>query len=260
MNLGIRNRRALVGGASAGLGLASAVALAREGCEVAVVSRSAERLRRAAETFPAGAKVVTIAADLSTAGGVKACLAAADAWGPVDILVNNTGGPPAGRTFDADDDAWRKACDSLLTYVRHMCAHFVPGMRARRWGRIVTITSITVREPADHLVLSNVFRTAVTAYLKGLSREVAADGITVNTVLPGAYHTARYDQLIENTVRQTGKTRDQVTQGLLARLPQGRFQEPEELGALVAFLASDRAGAITGAAIPAEGGMLQGLL
>ncbi|HRZ11815.1 MAG TPA: SDR family oxidoreductase [Kiritimatiellia bacterium] len=260
MELGIGHRRALVGGASAGLGLASAVALAREGCQVAIVSRSANRLRKALEAFPAGAAVVPIAADLATTEGLSACLAAADAWGPVDILVNNTGGPPAGRSFDHDDAAWQRASDSLLRYVRRMCEHVVPGMRSRRWGRIITITSLTVKEPAVNLVLSNVFRAAVTAYLKGLAREVAPDGITVNTVLPGAYHTARYDELIENTVRQSGRSREAVTQEWLARLPQGRFQKPEELGALVAFLASEQAAAITGAAIPAEGGMLQGLL
>lgn len=260
MDLGITNRRALVGGASAGLGLAAARALAAEGCEVAIVSRSRERLGAAQASFPSGARVRTIEADLSTPEGIRTCLAQADAWGPVDILVNNTGGPPAGRTFDHDDETWRRAGEALLTYVRRMCEHFVPSMRARRWGRIITLTSLTVKEPAPHLVLSNVFRAAVTAYLKVLAREVAADGITVNTVLPGAYLTARYEQLLDHTARQSGKTREQVTRETLARLPQGRFQKPEELGALVAFLASEQAAAITGAAIPAEGGMLQGLL
>jgi len=260
MNLGIKNRKALVGGASAGLGLAAARALAEEGCEVAIVSRSAARLRAAAGDFPAGSKVLPIEADLSTAAGVAECVARADAWGPVDILVNNTGGPPAGRTFDHDEGTWQRAGESILTYVRRMCAHFVPTMRSRRWGRIITITSLTVKEPAANLVLSNVFRAGVTAYLKILAREVAADGITVNTVLPGAYLTTRYEQLIENTLRQTGQSREQVMQEILERLPQRRFQKPEELGALVAFLASEQAAAITGAAIPAEGGMLQGLL
>jgi 3-oxoacyl-[acyl-carrier protein] reductase len=260
MDLGITNRKALVGGASAGLGLAAAVALAKEGCEVAIVSRSAERLQKAVASFPPGSRVLPVEADLSTSEGITACLAAADAWGPVDILVNNTGGPPAGRTFDHDDKTWQQAYESMLLYVRRLCGHFVPGMRARRWGRIITITSLTVKEPAATLVLSNVFRAGVTAYLKVLAREVASDGITVNTVLPGAYLTARYEQLIENSVRQTGRNREQLTQEILARLPQGRFQKPEELGALVAFLASEPAAAITGAAIPAEGGMLQGLL
>lgn len=260
MDLGIKGRRALVGGASSGLGLAVARALAQEGCEVALVSRSAARLRAAISSFPPGSQTLAIEADLSTADGVAACLAQADTWGPVDILVNNTGGPPAGRTFDHDEETWRQVCEALLFYVRRMCEHVVPSMRARRWGRIITITSMTVKEPAPNLVLSNVFRTAVTAYLKGLAREVAPDRITVNTVLPGAYRTARYEQLIDHAARQSGKDREEVLREVLARLPQGRFQEPAHLGALVAFLASEQAASITGAAIPAEGGMLQGLL
>ena len=260
MDLGLRNRKALVGGASAGLGLAAARALAAEGGAVTLVSRSEERLRQAAAGFPPDARVAIIAADLSTAEGMARVIERAEDGGPVDVLVCNSGGPPAGRTFDHDEAAWRQACESVLFYVRRLCEHFVPGMRRRRWGRVIAITSVTVKEPAANLVLSNVFRSALTAYLKGLAREVAADGVTVNTVLPGAYLTARYEQLIEHTARAKGQDREQVARDILARLPQGRFQKPEELGALVAFLASEPASAITGAAIPADGGMLQGLL
>lgn len=260
MDFGLKGKKALIGGASGGLGLACARALAAEGCEVSIVSRSEERLREAAGTFPPGETVRTIAADLSTAGGIQACLAAAGAWGDVDILVNNTGGPPPGRSFELDDAAWLQAYQSLVVYVKKMCDHFVPGMRRRKWGRVITITSFAVKEPVDNLVLSNVFRTGVTAYLKVLAREVAPDGVTVNTVLPGAYRTARYEKLIDNNAQKTGRDRETVAQELVARLPQRRFQRPEELGALVAFLASQQASAITGAAIPAEGGMLQGLL
>ncbi len=260
MNFGLEGKRALIGGASKGLGLAAARALAAEGCLVALVSRSEENLRRAADTFDVPGRVRTIAADLSTADGVKECLEKADEWGPVDILVNNTGGPPAGRTFDHGEYTWLKACESLLLYVKRMCDHFVPGMRKRQWGRIITITSVTVKEPSETLVLSNVFRTGVTAYLKVLAREVAADGVTVNTILPGAYRTDRYEQLLDNTAKQAGRDKEAVAQDVLARIPQRRFQRPDELGALVAFLASQQASAVTGAAIPADGGMLQGLL
>ncbi len=260
MNFELQGRKALIGGASRGLGLAAARALAAEGCAVALVSRSPDRLAEAAATFPAGQSVQTIPADLSTAAGVQECLRAADAWGPVDILVCNTGGPPAGRSFDQDEAAWTRAFESLLLYVKRMCDHFVPPMRARQWGRVITITSFAVKEPVEHLVLSNVFRTGATAYLKGLAREVAADGVTVNTVLPGAYRTDRYEQLIEGAAQRSGKSKDAVVADMLARFPQKRFQRPEELGALVAFLASGPASAITGAAIPADGGMLQGLL
>jgi 3-oxoacyl-[acyl-carrier protein] reductase len=260
MNLGLQGKKALVGGASRGLGLAAATALAAEGCEVAIVSRSAENLREALRSFGPGARVTPVVADLSTSEGVGRCCAAADAWGPVDVLVNNTGGPPAGRTFEHDENAWRAAYESLLLYVKRMCDHFVPPMRARRWGRVITLTSVTVKEPADHLVLSNIFRSGVTAYLKVLAREVAPDGITVNSVLPGAYRTARYEQLLDGMAARSGKDRESAARDVIARLPQQRFQKPEELGALVAFLASEQASAITGAAIPADGGMLHGLL
>jgi 3-oxoacyl-[acyl-carrier protein] reductase len=260
MNFGLTGKRALVGGGSKGLGLAAAQALAGEGCAVAIVSRSRDHLKRAAATMPAETDILTIEADLSTAEGIHNCIGTADQWGPVDILVNNTGGPPAGRSFEQNDEAWDKAYRALLGYVRGMCEHFVPRMRERNWGRVITITSVTVKEPSETLVLSNVFRAGVTAYLKVLAKEVAADGVTVNTILPGAFRTERYEQLLENTAARTGRTKEEAAQDVIGRLPQRRFQRPEELGALVAFLASGQASAITGASIPVDGGMLHGLL
>jgi 3-oxoacyl-[acyl-carrier protein] reductase len=260
MDFGLEGRKALVGGASKGLGLAAAKALASEGCDVAIVSRSEENLREAIRQFGPGQKVIAIPADLSTADGVRTCIAKVGEWGPIDVLVNNTGGPPAGRSFELDEAAWMKGYESILLYTKRMCDHFVPSMRERKWGRVITITSYAVKEPIEHLVLSNVFRTGVTAYLKVLAKEVAADGVTVNSVLPGAYRTARYEQLLENTAKRSGKDKETVAQELIGRLPQRRFQKPGELGALVAFLASEQASGITGAAVPADGGMLQSLL
>jgi 3-oxoacyl-[acyl-carrier protein] reductase len=259
MNLGIEGKKALVTGASKGLGLASALALAREGCEVAIVSRSFQNLEKARQLFPIPGNVRLVAADLSTREGIEHCAAAVASWGVPDILVNNTGGPPAGKSFDLDDAAWQKANESLLLFVKRMCERFVPAMRQRKWGRVVTIASFTAREPAEQLVLSNTYRAGVIAYLKGLAREVAADGVTVNAVLPGAYLTERYEQLLNHKAQSTGKTRAEVERETLAQLPQGRFQRPEELGAVVAFLASEQASAVTGAAIPVEGGMLRGI-
>lgn len=260
MNLDLSGKRAFVGGASRGLGLACAQALAAEGCLVAIASRSQINLDAAVESLPKNASVLPIVADLSTPEGIRTSFEQLDAWGPVDILVNNTGGPPPGRSFDHDEKVWQKAYESLLLYAKRMCDHFIPGMRQRKWGRVIAITSYAVKEPIEHLVLSNVFRTGLTAYLKVLAKEVAADGVTVNSVLPGAYRTARYEEILEATAKRTGKDKETVAQELIAKLPLKRFQRPEELGALVAFLASPLSSAITGTAIPADGGMLQGLL
>ncbi len=259
MDLGLDSKRALIGGASKGLGLAAAQALAAEGCRVAIVSRSPENLERARTQFSNPAAVTPIAADLSTAEGIEQCARAVEAWGMPDILVNNIGGPPAGRSFEHDDATWLAAHSALLLSVKRLCERFVPPMRDRGWGRVITIASFTVREPAEQLVLSNVYRSGVLAYMKGLAREVAPCGITINTVLPGAYLTERYRQLLDHRARTSGKSAEAVTQETIARLPQHRFQKPEELAAVIAFLASERASAITGAAIPVEGGMLQGV-
>lgn len=259
MDFGLKGKRALVGGASKGLGLACARALAEEGCAVALVSRSRENLDAALKTLTADTALLPIVADLSTEDGVNTCLRAAQAWGPIDILVNNTGGPPPGTSMEHDEKAWLKACESLLFYVKRMCEALVPPMRERRWGRVITITSKTVKEPAGNLVLSNVFRSAVTAYLKGLSTEVAGDGVTVNTVLPGAFRTERYEQLLDAAVARSGREKEEIAAEIVAELPIHRFQRTEELGALVAFLASEPASGINGTAIPVDGGAIKGL-
>jgi len=260
VDLHLQGKRALVGGASKGLGLASVAALTSEGCHVVMVSRSRDHLDKALASMAWPDRASAVVADLSTAAGIETCIRQVDRLGAIDILVNNIGGPPPGGSFAHDDTAWSQACESLLLSVKRLCDHYVPLMRARKWGRVLAITSRTVKEPAPHLVLSNVFRTAVTAYLKVLAAEVAADGITVNTVLPGAFRTERYEQLLDDAARRTSRDRELVAQDVIKQIPQGRFQRPEELGALVAFLASEQASGITGAAIPVDGGALKGLL
>lgn len=260
MEFGLAGKKALVGGASKGLGLATARALAEEGCDVAIVGRSAQNLEHALGTFGGSQKVKGIQADLGTSDGLSTCFDQADRWGRIDILVNNTGGPPPGGSFDHDEQTWQHAYESLLLYVKKACEHFVPAMRSAGWGRVITITSRTVKEPAAQLVLSNVFRSGVTAYLKVLAREVAPDGVTVNSVLPGAFLTERYEELLEIMASRSGKTREAMAAEVEAGLPQRRFNRPEELGALVAFLASEQASGITGTAVPVDGGSLLSLL
>lgn len=258
MDFGLQDKTALVGGASKGLGLATARALAAEGAHVILVSRSADHLAEAASTFPDPGRVRTHPADLADPRAVKDLVEAVD--GTVDILVCNTGGPPPGGSFDHDDETWQKAHNLLLFSVKRLVEAYLPGMRERRWGRILAITSRTVKEPSGMLALSNIYRSAVTSYLKGVSRDVAADGVTVNTLLPGAFHTERFQQLINTLAERRGAAPERIEEELLAALPQKRFGRPEEFAAAAVFLASAQASAVTGAAIPVDGGALHGLL
>jgi len=262
MDLGIRGKTALVGGANRGLGLAICERLASEGANVVMISRGAEALDLASERLAAqhGIRALPIPGDQSKKGDVKRILQkAADHFDGIDILVHNTGGPPPGLFNDHDDGAWVEAFEELLLSVVRMCRGVLPGMQERGWGRIVINTSFTVKEPAPRLILSNVFRTGVVALAKTLSHEVAGDGITVNCVCPGAFDTKRLRSIFEEQARVTDRTREEVQAEWKARIPIGRILQPKELADLVAFLASDLAGGITGGSFPIEGGMLRGL-
>jgi 3-oxoacyl-[acyl-carrier protein] reductase len=240
---------ALVIGASRGLGRAVAAALAREGARVALSSRSAERLDEAAAEIGEGASAfVADTSDLDRLAELPGEVASA--LGPVDILVLNTGGPPPGGALDHDVDEWERAYRSLVLAPRVLAGAVVPGMRDRGWGRIVNVGSTTTREPNPALNLSNSHRMAAVGFLKTLSREVAADGITVNTVATGRFATERLAEL-------AGKPLDEVEKAAGAEVPAGRLGRPEEYGDLVAFLCSQRAAYITGTVIPIDGGLLR---
>ncbi|HET9184753.1 MAG TPA: SDR family oxidoreductase [Solirubrobacterales bacterium] len=248
MDLGIDGRVALVMGASKGLGRGIAGALAREGARVAIVSRSRERLDAVVEELGgAVAAFVADAADLERLrelpGEVEAAL------GPIDVLVANTGGPPPGGPLDNSLAEWEEAYRSLVLGVRVLIEGVLPGMRERGWGRIVNIGSNSTVEPIPNLAISNSLRQAAVGFLKTLSREVAAGGITVNTVVTGKFATDRLAEnegSMENAERTARET-----------IPARRLGLPEEFGDLVAFLASERAAYITGAAIPIDGGLLK---
>jgi 3-oxoacyl-[acyl-carrier protein] reductase len=248
MDLGIDGRVGLVMGASRGLGRAIAVALAREGARVAMVSRSLERLEEAAREIGEGATpFVADVSDLDRLAALPGDVAAA--LGPVEILVANTGGPPAGGALDHGLDEWEQAYRSLVLAPRTLAEAVVPGMRERGWGRIVNVGSNTTREPNPVLNLSNAHRMAAVGFLKTLANEVAGEGITVNTVATGRFATARLVEL--------GGSLEQAEAAARSEVPAHRLGRPEEYADLVAFLCSERAAYITGTVIPIDGGLLR---
>ena len=247
MDFGLAGRRALVTGASSGLGLSSAAALAAEGVRVVMVARDADRLRRAAASVEGDVHVLP--GDVSDISGVGELVAtAAQMLGGLDILVANAGGPPAGTFASTELDAYLPALELNLLSTVAMCTAAVPLMRDGGWGRIVAVTSISVREPIGNLILSNTARAGLTGFLKTLSREVAGDGITVNSLQPGLHRTPRLVDLHGDAVDDLG-----------AMIPAGVVGDPDDFGAIAAFLCSDAARFVTGAAIPVDGGAAHGL-
>jgi len=234
MDLELTGRVAIVGGSSRGLGRACAERLAREGADVVLVATGAETLERTATEIreETGAEVLAVCADQSREGeAARIVRKTVERFGPVDILVNNTGGPPAGDFEDFADEDWQRAFEGTLLSVVRLCREVLSGMRERGWGRIVTNTSFTVREPADRLLLSNVFRVGVVALSKTLAREVAADGVTVNCVAPGAFETDRLRSIFAasaeaTVVRSSRHRRRRRTERSTPYVPSGRRESP----------------------------------
>jgi 3-oxoacyl-[acyl-carrier protein] reductase len=248
MDLGIEGRTALVMAASRGIGKGIAGALVREGARVAISSRSDEALREAAEEI--GSEVRTFPADTGDLERLRRLPGeVAEALGPVEILVANTGGPPGGGALDSSLEEWEEAFRSLVLAPRVLIEEVLPEMRERGWGRIVNVASSSVREPIPGLMLSNANRMAAVGLLKTLSDEVAGQGITINTVATGMFATDR--------LADRHGSLDQAEAAAKERIPAGRLGTPEEYGDLVAFLCSERAAYLTGTVIPLDGGMLR---
>ena len=250
LDLRIEGRRAAVAAGSAGLGLASARALAAAGVRVALCGRDAERAEAAANGIRAdGGEAVGLAADVSTTEGATAFVdEAIAALGGVDILVANAGGPPPGTFASTDLDAYLPALRLNLLSTVAMCTAAVPAMAERGWGRVVAITSMSVRQPIPDLILSNTARAGATGFLKTLALEVAPQGVTVNSVQPGLHATDRLVQLHGGD-----------PSGAAGAVPMGKLGDPADFGAVVAFLCSEQARFITGAALPIDGGATKGL-
>jgi len=262
MDLGLRGKVALVCGGSRGIGFAAAEEFAREGAKLAVCARDAAALSVARERLAVhGGEILTIEADLATAEGIEATIAAVRSrYEQVDVLITNTGGPPTGPALAADWAAWTRASELLLRSAVELSRAFVPGMQARKWGRVIGITSLAVKQPVTSLVLSNSLRAAVTGFFRTLANEVGVDGVTVNTVLPGYTETERLVALAQATTKRTGASQEEVYDKWRAITPLDRLGRPDELAAVIVFLASDRAGFVTGQAICVDGGAVPGLL
>jgi 3-oxoacyl-[acyl-carrier protein] reductase len=248
MDLGIEGKRAAVAAASSGLGLATARALAGEGAKVAICGRDRTRVQSAAAEL--GQDAFALVADVSTVEGAEHFVVRSrEALGGLDILVTNAGGPPMGNFASTSTRAYPDALSLNLMSVVAMCKEAVPAMREQRWGRVLAITSIAVRQPLPMLILSNTARAGATGFLKTLAREVASEGVTVNSIQPGVHRTRRVEELFGSDLAAAA-----------AGTPAGTLGAPEDFGRVAAFLCSEQAGFITGAAIPVDGGAYGGLL
>jgi 3-oxoacyl-[acyl-carrier protein] reductase len=263
MDLGLRGKVALVAAASKGLGRAVAEDLAAEGVKLAICSRDAEAIEQVGQEIAkaTGAEVLARAADVSNPADVAAFTdTALRIYGRVDILLTNSGGPPPGRFETLDLAAWQKATELTLFAPVEFARRVLPGMKERRWGRILNVTSIAVKQPVENLMLSNSLRAAVTGWARTLANEVGAVGVTVNNLLPGYTRTERVEELSIAVSKREGITPEQAVARWEREIPLGRLGEPREFAALAAFLASERASYITGQSIAVDGGWIKALL
>lgn len=254
--LRLDGHRALISGSTQGIGFAAAQALASLGVTCTLLARNEESLKAAVSQLDAGAGQTHsyLVADFSNAEAVRAVAEQFFATQQVDILINNTGGPAAGPIADAKTDAFEAAFSQHLICNHILTTAAMAGMKAKNWGRIVNVISTSVKIPLKGLGVSNTIRGAVASWAKTMANELAPFGITVNNVLPGATSTARLDAIIGNKAGKTGASKDEVSGEMIDEIPAGRFGKPEEIAAVIAFLASEAAGYVSGTSIPVDGG------
>jgi 3-oxoacyl-[acyl-carrier protein] reductase len=263
VDLGLEGKAALVAASSKGLGRAVAEALAAEGAVLALCARDRNALDETRHAIEErfGVRTVGVAADLNEESGVDRVVdAALDAFGRVDVLVTNTGGPPPGPFESHSLETWRLAIRQNLESVLLLVRGVLPGMKERRWGRILNVTSIAVKQPVDGLILSNSVRAAVTGFARTLANEVAPFGVTVNNLMPGYTLTERLGELAEHLAKERGSSQEDVHTGWAAEIPMGRLGRPEEFAAVAAFLAGEGASYVTGQSIAVDGGYIRSLV
>jgi 3-oxoacyl-[acyl-carrier protein] reductase len=261
MDLGLKGKTALILGGSKGLGRGVADALAAEGVAVALVARSKETLNEAVAQIKAtGAQAIGFAADTGDWSSLEAAANGARAeLGPIDILLNNSGGPPASRVIGVKPEIWEQQFHTMVLSFFRLTDLLVPSMRERKWGRIINIASESVVQPIPQIAISNTLRGAVVGWAKTLAGEVARDGVTVNTLLPGAFDTDRVRQIQQATSAREGVSLEEFAQRAARGIPVGRMGRAEEFGAAAAFIASQWAGYITGSLIRLDGGSIRSI-
>jgi 3-oxoacyl-[acyl-carrier protein] reductase len=262
MDLGLKNRVALVAASSQGIGRATAEAFAAEGCHIAMCARNREALMAAAEKIRKehGVKIYAEAVDVTDAGAVSRFVAAVvKEFGSVDICVANAGGPPAKGFLDASIEEWQHAIDANFLSTVYLAREVIPHMQRKRWGRIITLTSITTKQPLVNLVLSNAVRAAVVGLVKSLANEFGKDGILVNNVGPGFTATDRLKELAKARSAASGKSQQEIFEGWAADAPVNRLGDPREVAETIVWLASERASYITGQTVLVDGGTYKGL-
>jgi 3-oxoacyl-[acyl-carrier protein] reductase len=263
MELGLKNKVALVAAASRGLGRAVAEELAAENASLLICGRDTKAVTETAAEIAdkTGAHVLAVTADVSNPDDVKRLVESGiTRFGRIDILVTNAGGPPAGTFENIKPEEWEAATRLTLYSAINLARQVLPGMKERRWGRILNITSIAVKQPVDNLLLSNSLRAAVTGFARTLANEVATDGITVNNILPGYTRTERVEELASTMAEKQGITAQEFKAKWESEIPMKRLGEPHEFAALAAFLVSERASYITGTSIQVDGGWIRSLL
>ena len=257
MKIDLRGKKALVGGSSKGIGLGIATELANSGASVCLMARNESRLKEIVSQLPDSNNQSYLVVDFSKFEDFKIKIEEYVKNNQVDILINNTQGPPAGNSLSKNIDSYQEAFDLLFKSVVHTTSLVIPGMQKNKWGRIINVTSVSVKEPLNYLVLSNSIRSAVVAWAKSLSVDLGPDGITVNSILTGYFDTERIKELNKEKSKSLNISEAEVLDKMKSLVPTSRLGRPEEYGYLVSFLSSDNAAYINGASIPIDGGLLK---